>query len=399
MNVNYDEVFKTRLMTNVMSCVQDKDEFLVALEETLFFVESGGQASDVGWIDGKEVVDVYTYKGTVYHVLKEAVCGTVEVVIDEKIRMMHMQTHSCQHLVSVGFVELFGIQTIGNHAFADGTCDIELDCDVVSRVMLEQVEEICNDYVSRDFVYEISYISEEEAMQYAGDDVETYRGLSEYRLISIKDRDGVYYDHNLCGCLHVPSSRYLKAIHLLRSEKTTHGVRVVMRVGDFLIQQSHKEYDLLDAIGTNVGTPFDEIETGIEQLRSKVRSLTKTSDFYRSQYLELLVEKNLNELEGNVIVVYDPSLTIEDMKYLLVQYTNRSGLIGVGMHVENERLSLVISKSKDVEDFDCGACFKELSKAYGLRGGGSKLVAQGGGKVFDSYRDLILACVKDNLGN
>lgn len=397
----YDDPLVLELDTNVVSCKEDKGEYLVALEETLFYVEGGGQLRDEGWINDIEVIDVYTYKDTIYHVLKQPVEGKVHIRINGAERLKHMQSHTTQHLVSAVFVEQYDYWTIGNHYMSDGTCDIDLDCEGVTKEQLQNVENICNQIITMDLPIEISYVDEKLARSYAEAEFDDYEDLDIYRVVSIPGyKSDEYLDHNLCGCLHVPSTRYIKGINLLSATKTAQGVRIIMSAGNQLVENAHTYYDMLNSISTNLGKPFNEINDGIEHLRAQYREESKLLDHYRTSYLDLVVKNTLSTLkedEVNLIVVDEKDFTIEDMKYVMVNYTKEPNNIAVGMKEENNRLSLVISKSKNVENFNCGNVFKELRKNYKLRGGGSPLVAQGGGEVFDDYKTIILDEVKAQL--
>ena len=92
--------------STVVSCAKTSfakaDAFVVVLDESVFFVDSGGQPSDSGWINDEEVLDVKQDSGAVQHITRRAfaVGDRVRVRIDWKRRYDHMQCHSAQHLIS-----------------------------------------------------------------------------------------------------------------------------------------------------------------------------------------------------------------------------------------------------------------------------------------------------------
>ena len=72
--MNYLEEFQA----TVVSCEKkSEDHWLVALDQTAFFAEGGGQSGDCGWLNGLEVLNTREKAGVIYHETK--------VPIDKKI--------------------------------------------------------------------------------------------------------------------------------------------------------------------------------------------------------------------------------------------------------------------------------------------------------------------------
>lgn len=391
---HYDEPFLDVITTKVLECKEDKGEYLISLQESLFFVESGGQASDEGTIDGKVVKEVYIYDGTIYHVLDEPVSGEVVVKIDMKTRFDHMQAHSSQHLVGAICIYELHMPVLSNHYLKDGMADLDLDVDHITQEQLTYLENRVNELITEDVPFTISYVDEDQAKEYCEGDFEDYKDFDEFRVVTI---EGI--EHDLCGCVHVPSTRYLKAINIVSCTKVSHGTKIVIDAGDHLIKNAHKYYDALNEVSTDLGVPFEEIQDGIQHIRSEYHEANKKMEEYRTKYLDLLVENTLakHTEDINLICVDDPSLSLEDMKYLLVNFSKHDNNVGVGLKEESGKLSLVISRSKNVNHVNCGNIFKEIRKQSKIRGGGSPFVAQGGGEVFENYKEVILNLVQKEM--
>ena len=97
--MNYMEEFQA----TVVSCEKkSEDKWLVALDQTTFFPEGGGQSGDCGWLNDLEVVNACEKAGVIYH----EVMGTFEVgmqvsgKVNAAARFDKMQQHTGEHILS-----------------------------------------------------------------------------------------------------------------------------------------------------------------------------------------------------------------------------------------------------------------------------------------------------------
>ena len=401
---HYDEPELLELDAQVLSCKEDKGEYLVELDETLFYVESGGQPADKGTIDNHEVIDVYVYDGRVYHVLNQPVEGSVHLVIDYKRRLLNMQRQSCQHMVASLILRKLGIPVPSARVYEDGTCDLDLVCSEISLEKLQYIEDEANKLIRENVPFKINYNNLERASEIVENtygDIDDYKDLDELRSIEI-----VGLDEELCGCIHVPSAGYIQGVYIQKVEKITDGYKLILSCGEHLLACAKKDNSLVHEIGADLGVKPEEAISAIEGLRQQNKAEAKAKENYRQLFLNGLIESKKHELEHasqdapaqpHVLLVNDPSLTLEDIKYLIVNYVKMPQVVCIGLKEDNQKLSVVISKSRDVENFNAGLIFKTLQKDNPLGGGGSPLVAQGGGKVFDRYEEIIVNCVKGAL--
>lgn len=80
----------------VTACEQEKDYWKVALDQTAFFPEGGGQAGDTGHLGEIEVFDTHEKNGEIWHYTRQSLKIGAEVkgVLDWKKRFSRMQQHS-----------------------------------------------------------------------------------------------------------------------------------------------------------------------------------------------------------------------------------------------------------------------------------------------------------------
>ena len=68
----YKDAYQRQCTTDVVSVTEGKDGVAVALKESLFHAQGGGQPADRGWIDGLPVLDVRERDGELLHILPKA---------------------------------------------------------------------------------------------------------------------------------------------------------------------------------------------------------------------------------------------------------------------------------------------------------------------------------------
>ena len=126
----------------VLDCVKTDDGYKIVLDETAFFPEGGGQASDIGILGDVSVYDVQINDGVIYHYTKNpiesgsVVCGK----IDFDRRFNFMQNHTGEHIVSGLIHGKYGYHNVGFHMGSDAiTLDIngELTADQVRMIEIE----------------------------------------------------------------------------------------------------------------------------------------------------------------------------------------------------------------------------------------------------------------------
>ncbi len=398
---HYDDPFLTDIDVNVISCTEDKGEYLVELDETLFYVESGGQPQDHGWIDGFEVVDVYVYDNRIFHVLKEPVEGVVHLEIDFERRLQNMQNQSIQHMVGSIFYRKLGLFAPSAHVYADGTCSLTVDSEYLTPEDIEFVEEMANELIIADTPYFIEYVDDDTCKEIAEDafgNFETYKGKATeegYRVIIIEG-----LDHELCGCMHVPSASIIRGMRILDVSKVSDGIKVHLVAGEALLKMLGEKHLLLQEASQALNTNAEGLLDTIDTLKSQNKQEMKDKELYRQLYLDTVLKQKEEELDDGSLnlVVIDDDIALEDMKYLIVNLVKNNNVVCVGLNQDGEKASIVLSTSQDLDNFNCSEAFAALRSEYNMRGGGNPHVAQGGGEAFEGWKNAVLDTVVQCFG-
>jgi alanyl-tRNA synthetase len=117
----YDDAFEREFSARVRSCELavhgSAPAWVVLLDQTAFYPESGGQPHDLGRLGSATVLDVRDEAEEVLHIIDQPLeTDKVQGCIDWPRRFDHMQQHTGQHLLSAMFLERFGREQRLSHA-------------------------------------------------------------------------------------------------------------------------------------------------------------------------------------------------------------------------------------------------------------------------------------------
>lgn len=136
----YQLPYVKSFMCTVEECRPGKDgTWMVALNQTGFYPEGGGQPSDTGTLDGVLVRYVCEKDGKVWHQVEAPLepGRLAEGVIDWERRYDHMQHHTGEHILSGLIHRRYGYDNVGFHMGKD-----EVTIDFNGLLTMEQLEEL-----------------------------------------------------------------------------------------------------------------------------------------------------------------------------------------------------------------------------------------------------------------
>ena len=134
---------------------------IVELNKTAFYPLGGGQPSDLGtlnWDEGESKVTDVRKKNRIRHIVEgdiPEIGQTITGEIDWSRRYSHMRMHTSQHLVSAVVNELYEADTVGNQIGREKS-RIDFKPLKVNQTQLNEIEDLVNDYISKDLEVNIS---------------------------------------------------------------------------------------------------------------------------------------------------------------------------------------------------------------------------------------------------
>lgn len=367
-NKLYDNCFKTELNTKVLHVQEENGMYWHACKDTIFYKESGGMASDIGMIDNHLVHGLKFEDGYMWHLLDVKLEDTVFMSVSLHVRFHKCQVHTAQHLISAVLSSVYKVNTLSHH-MSEEENDVEFDFEEFNEKMAFELQVLCNGLIRDDLDVSVLYPTRAEASRYVSGEALMRDDLRVIRIGAL--------DYNLCGCMHVPSLRYLQLLFIQGFEKTTNGYKIKYLVGDQLLDCLSKRYKVLDNMSKSLAVSHLYLESGVNRLINENRQCNRNVLEWKQKYCALLA-KDLAQSEEDVIIRFfdDLDANSEVLVAQLLTKDYKKAVIFIGKTYDN--VHVVVAKHKDME-YPVEETFKEIADKYRLKGGGNASLSQGGG--------------------
>ena len=373
------------------------DKFHVLLNKTAFFPGGGGQYCDLGIIDNINVLDVYEENDKIYHVLEKKPnrIHKVKCEIDWDRREYGMQHHFGQHIISACFNNEYKAKTVGFHLGKDfSTVDIE---GFFKEEDILKIEKMCNEIIRENITVEFLNITKKEAKK-----LKIKEDLSKLgdniRVVKIDD-----IDMNLCCGVHMKNTLDLRVIKIKKFEKYKKATRIEFLCGTKAIEEMLKRENYLNKICKLLSSNEEDAYKSIENLNNKLNEVNKENrrleEIISNYEVKEMIESAEKINNMNVIVKVYENKTMNYMNKIANKIIEKQNNIGLFALKNDDRLNLLFACSKNLEKMDMNILIKDSIKLIDGKGGGSKVLAQGGGKNnsnLDSLFDYVKIKIKSN---
>lgn len=372
-NILYDNCFISTYKTKVKEVREENGLFWHALEETIFFCESGGMASDEGLINQHKVLGLQKEHDIVWHLLDVKLEGKVELSIDFHLRLTRSQVHTAQHLISGMMESIYQYKTISHHVHDKGN-DIEFDVEEIGERQLRELEVLINGLIRADLPVHVFYPTKLEATKYSPKNM---TDLIDLRIVKIGN-----VIETACGCIHVPSLKYIQMIKITAVYKTSKGVKVMYVCGDQLLHNYDRYDKVLQKAGTLLAQPYEFVEVGILKLMQEIKTLSADNVVLREKYIEQIVSALPNEV-GTFRVFEE--MDLRTFQLLCTKHKQRFDGLFVFLWKQAKRMHIYVGANENSD-----ILFKEIKEKLEINGGGSKVSAQGGGVLREDAESIIV---------
>lgn len=375
----------------VTSIEKKEDKYHITLDKTAFFPGGGGQPHDTGIIEGVEVLEVYEKDGEIYHVVEKEILKKhrLKCEINWDRRFDYMQQHLAQHLLSGCFFKLFNQNTAGIHLGKEIST-----IDIVGKLTEEQIrkaEAYANENIFKNLKVEFLF-PEKRDLKKLGLRRDLPKTDEKIRVVKIED-----LDINACCGVHPSRTIELQCIKLKRAEGHKGNTRIEYLAGKRAINDYIIKDNFSKKVCNYLSCSEDEVIKGIENLKEDIKNLNnqnrelleKTSDYEVKEILskcelinEIKVFKKVYE-NGNI-------KNINKVIEKICSIEKTISLVGI---TNGEKANLIFASSKD-NDIDMGSLLKDSITLIDGRGGGSKFLAQGGGKNNNNIENALEYAIK-----
>ncbi|MDS0524654.1 DHHA1 domain-containing protein [Clostridium sp. SHJSY1] len=393
----YADQYIKEFKANIIEIKEKDDKYLVLLDKTAFFPGGGGQGADIGVIDNINVLDVVEEGENIYHLLDKKPTNTsVNCCIDWDNRLDGMQQHLGQHVLSGCFFSHINSNTAGIHLGKDISY-----VDIVGYIQEEEiinVERLANDVIGKKL--NVSFITtnrrEAKAMGLRRDLATDDNSI---RVVKIED-----LDINACCGVHPNNTSELQMIKIKGIEKHKGNTRIYFLAGKRAVNDILYRDSVLDELCKILTTGPDEAVKSLNALKSNLNEVREENRKIKVALSEFEIKELINSGEKcKDASIINKTYINEDMKYLnkLAEKLVANNNVVVLFATNNgDNANLLFSSSKNLEQINSGALLKDAISLIDGRGGGSKFLAQGGGKNtanLENAMDYALRRVKEML--
>ncbi len=394
------------------------DRVEVVLGSTCFYVESGGQISDMGVLRGDgwaiEVEDMKKpVSGLIIHV-GEVVEGTPQLnaaataEVDDERRANITRNHTATHLLHAALRN-----RLGNHVQQRGSLvapdrlrfDFAHDSKIDDNA-LRAIETEINGIIMANY----QVVAQEKTQQQARDEGAMALFGEKYgdrvRTISIVGHNGARrYSYELCGGVHVPETGRIGSFQIVSESSVSAGVRRVEALtGAGAAAQAQHNAAMLSTIAAQFGTTPEMLTQRIEVLQAEFAAARKNVERLQRQLARQKFESllaSVTQVNGVKTLIGDVGDASPDtLREMADWFRNAvtSGILVLGSIVDDKPQLCVAVTDDLTKQFHAGNLIKQLAPIVGGGGGGRPNLALAGGKDASKLGDT-LAHAATLIGN
>ena len=360
----YEDCHMSRFQAQVTGCEKCEKGYEIRLDATAFYPEGGGQACDLGTLNGVQVLDVREREEEILHLCEAPleVSSTVEGIIDYDRRFDLMQQHTGEHIVSGIINRRYGFHNVGFHM---GSAMIEIDFDgVVPSEDLRSIEQEANSALWQNLPVQCWYPSEEELPHVF---YRTKRALPwPVRIVQVPE-----FDSCACCGVHVARTGEVGLIKLFSVVPLRGGCRIEMSCGARAMKLLNQAFDQNRLVSQAFSAQWFETGEAARKMNEALSGEKFRMAQLQKRIFEMIAEDYVN-FEN--VVYFEQDLDSAQVRMLADAIAQRcDGTVAVFSGTEEEGYAYaMVDHKNDLRTFG-----KEMTAALNGRGGGKPNFQQG----------------------
>ncbi|MCX7711266.1 MAG: DHHA1 domain-containing protein [Clostridia bacterium] len=388
----YEDPYIKEFYGSIISVEEKENGVHIQLDQTAFYPEGGGQPCDLGIIGDAAVSLTYEENGKVVHVTDKIPNYTEKVPcrIDWNRRFDHMQQHLGQHILSAVCAEIFHADTVGFHI---GSTNVTIDINKVLELKdIEKLESLTNQKVFENKQVDAFYPSQEE-----------FQTLSLRKLPQVKTGirivriEGV--DVNACCGTHPARTGEVGIIKVIRWEKYKGGLRIEFACGVRALRDYSWKNDAINILAISLGCKDLDVVQKLNVLNDKLAKIHKENSELKDKILDIeareLFAASGKENNISIIQAIFSNRDLEEVRLLASKITVLDSAVVLFGIKNQENAQILFCRSKELNHISARELFKESVALLDGKGGGTDLMAQGGGPSIENLETALeLACTK-----
>ena len=358
----YSHPYARELDTIVVSCHACKEGYEIALKDTIFYPEGGGQPCDKGVIQDIAVLDVQRKEDQIIHILKQSlpIGEKVHCIIDWEYRYDLMQNHTGEHIFSGLVKKLYGYSNVGFHMGEYICADFRGD---LTEEMIQDVEQQVNQAIWANLPVREIFCAPSETGKYEYRSKIEIAGIT--RIVSIEG-----YDMCACCGMHVSHTGEIGICKVINFEKSGNKTRVFLLSGRKAFVYLSRIQQESSMISKLLSAKPLEISTAVSYLHQRYLGVQKS---YRTVSMEMMM-KDADKTSLHDAIIYTSVLAdSEGMRAFCNRCIERG--VSTAMVIAKTEVGyayVIMSKSIDLQSIRT-----EFNKQIHAKGGGNGEMMQG----------------------
>jgi alanyl-tRNA synthetase len=374
----------------------------VALGRTPFYLEAGGQVSDVGHLyadasgaaaDVEGVTRIAAGMPRLHRI--ELTRGTlherdlITAEVDEQTRDATRRNHTATHLLHATLRKVLGahVKQAGSLVAPDRLRFDFVHSSALTREQIVEIDRTVNEQIYRNAPVLTEERSTQEAIASGAMALFGEKYGDRVRVVTIPG-----FSVELCGGTHCRATGDIGFFTIVSESGIAAGVRRIEAVtGDGAVQHHQTMRASLEQLVEALGTTHDRAGSAVEHLQAENKRLTREVsrlkvEGARNQTAD--ASSGIDETQfaaGRFVAQTASGLGKDELRQLADAHRDRikTGVVVIGS-VEDGRVSLVVAVTKDLlPKVNAGQLVKELAPLIGGRGGGRPDFAEAGGSQSD----------------
>jgi alanyl-tRNA synthetase len=425
--VEYDPYESTRVEGELLALVANGealtgasagDRVAVIVPKTGFYIESGGQVSDTGYIrllpspgrrgtegevGGWEIEITRMHKpsaGVIVHegevILGHPKVGD-QIIVEVDMQRRHdiMRNHTATHLMHAALHDVLGggARQAGSLVAPDRLRFDFTHPEAMTPEQIERVEKIVNDAVAADMSVQPKYKPREEAIQEGAMALFGEKYGETVRTLTITPSSGGQaverYSYELCGGTHLERTSDVGAFIITSEGSAAAGIRRIEAVtGRGAYELIARRFKTLKQTANVLKASIDEVTQKVESLQGEVAALKKELASLRSGSALSTFDQqlaNVQQVKGvNLLAVEIPGLDKDALGKLADTFRDKhaeNGVCVIAAPGENNVVVMAtVTQDLIKKGVKAGDLVGHISRQLGAGGGGAPHLAFGGGK-------------------
>jgi alanyl-tRNA synthetase len=376
----------------------------VIIPRTGFYIESGGQVSDTGYIKGPDwEIEVFDVRrpapGLIVH-MGEVISGkprlgdTAVAEVNKSRRRDIMRNHTATHLMHAALHHV-----LGEHARQAGSLvapdHLRFDFnhpEAMTAEQIEQVERLVNEAVAADFIVQPKLKAREEAIAEGAMALFGEKYGETVRTITIKEDDPEAdkpHSYELCGGTHLERTSDVGAFLITSEGSAAAGIRRIEAVtGRGAYELIARRTRLLKQSAGALKSSLDEVPRKVQGLLDELADSRKQVATLRAELAKSVFNEQLQNIENvkgiSVLAAEIPNADVDTLRSLADIFRDKypqNSICVLGTSLD-DKPALIAAVTEDLvkRGLKAGDLVKFAAEPMGGGGGGKPTLAQAGGK-------------------